>query len=201
MSQIPSDEDFIVITAIVDETDFIRHTILGHHRPCRPGCRLNILSRPGGNIIKNKLLGHTSAKSNRNILNHTAFCIKHLILFRQRHCISGSSDTCRYDRYGVNRSHIRKHMEQNRMSGFMIGRNPFLFVGNDTTLFLSSNTHFNKSSLDICLNNVGTMFFRCHDSRFIHQIFQIGACKSGRRLGDLIQIHIITHRFTLCMNV
>ena len=92
-------------------------------------------------------------------------------------------------------------MEQNRMSGFMIGRDPFFFIRNDTALFLSSNTNLDKSSLDIRLYNVCTTFFRCHNGGFIHQIFQIGACKSGRRLGNLIQIHIITHRFALCMNI
>ena len=134
MCQILTDEDFIIVIVIADDTDMIRHSVTGYHTAGCLGGFLNITGCSGGNISEDDLLRNTSSQRYHDILEHTALGGEHLILFRQGHGITGGSHTGRNNGYGVDRSHIRQHMEQDRMTGFVICRDLLLLVGNNTSL-------------------------------------------------------------------
>ena len=82
-------------------------------------------------------------------------------------------------------------MEQDGMASFVIGRDPLFLFGNDPAFLFCTNAYLYKGLTDIILDNIGTSGFCCRNGGFIHQVFQICACKSCRCLGNLIQIHII----------
>ena len=109
-----------------------------------------------------------------------------LILLRKRHRIACRTDTGRNDRNGVNRSHIREDMEQNRMTRLMVCGNLLIFLGNHLAALLSTDSHFNKGFLNIRLGQELTSLFCGIDRRLIHQVFQIGSGKSSGCLRDAV---------------
>ena len=141
--QITSDEHLIVVIIIVNKSDCLWHTELRNHGFGQARCLLDILRCTGCNIIKYFFFGYTSAKCYRNILKHLSFCIKHLILFRKRHRISARTSR-RDDWNTVYRSHIRKHMEQDRMPCFVECCDSLLFFGNNAALLLRTDSDFDK---------------------------------------------------------
>ena len=78
---------------------------------------------------------------------------------------------------------------------------PFLFIRNNTALFLRTDTYFHKCMPDVCLLQIHTPFFSSRDRCFIQQIFQIRAGKSSRCLGNLLQIHILRKWFSFRMDL
>ena len=66
MRKISSDEHLVIITAIVDHSKLLRHTVLGHHRPGDRGCLLDVLGGTGGHIAEDDLLSDPSAKGNHD---------------------------------------------------------------------------------------------------------------------------------------
>ena len=111
MADISADEHLITAACIINQTNCIRHTVLCNHGTCCLCCRLNILGGTRCNIIKDQFFRDTSAQRYNNILHHLALGIEHIVSFRQRHCITCCTNTCRNNRYGINRSYIRKQME------------------------------------------------------------------------------------------
>ena len=63
----------------------------------------------------------------------------------------------------MHRSHIREYMEQNRMTSLMECGNAFFFLGNNTAAFLSTDSNFDKCTLDIFLLDKCTIFFCSKD--------------------------------------
>ena len=51
----------------------------------------------------------------------------------------------------MNRSHIRKHMEQDRVARLMVSRNLLILLGNYLALLLSADSHLDKRLVDIRL--------------------------------------------------
>ena len=90
-------------------------------------------------------------------------------------------------------------MEQNRMAGFVVRRNLFLFVGNNAALFLRTDSNLNKRFLNIFLLHKRPVTHSRMNRSFIHQIFQISTGKSRSRLSDLLQINVFGQRFILGM--
>lgn len=80
MCQILTDEDFIIVIVIADNTDIIRHSVTGYHTAGCLGGFLNITGCSGGNISEDDLLCDTSAQRDHDILEHTALGGEHLIL-------------------------------------------------------------------------------------------------------------------------
>ena len=62
MSKVTSDEHFIIIVIISDNTDIVRHSETGNHSPGYLRSALNITGCPGGNILKNNFLGNSSTQ-------------------------------------------------------------------------------------------------------------------------------------------
>lgn len=50
-------------------------------------------------------------------------------------------------------------MEENGMSSLVVCRDLLLFFGNDTALFLRTQTYFDKRSLDIILADINSALF------------------------------------------
>jgi len=197
--QVASDKYFIVFIIITYQSDLIRHTKLYNHGFCQTRCLFDILRSSGCNVVKHLFFCYTSAKRYRNILQHLALCIIHLITFRKRHCITAGSSG-RDDRHAVNRSDIRQYMEQDRMSRLMISCNLLLFFGNDVALLLRTNSDFDKCSLNVILFQVNSLVFRRKDCRFVQKILQVCSCKSRCCLRNLFQINLFTERFAFGMD-
>ena len=68
MCQILTDEDFIIVIVIADDTDIIRHSVTGYHTAGCLGGFLNITGCSGGNISEDDLLCDTSAQRDHDIL-------------------------------------------------------------------------------------------------------------------------------------
>ena len=66
MRKISSDEHLVIITALVDHSKLLRHTVLGPHRPGDRGCLLDVLGGTGGHITEDDLLSDPSAKGNHD---------------------------------------------------------------------------------------------------------------------------------------
>ena len=126
--------------------------------------------------------------------------MEHFIFFRQRHGITSGSHACRDNGNGIDRSHIRKQMEQDRMTSLMECCNPFFLICNNAALLLGTDAYFDKCFLDIILADIHPLIFCCNDGCFVQQVFQICTGKSCRSLGNLFQIHIICQRFVFRMN-
>ena len=199
MCQILTDEDFIIVIVIADDTDMIRHSVTGYHTAGCLGGFLNITGCSGGNISEDDLLRNTSSQRYHDILEHTALGGEHLILFRQGHGITGGSHTGRNNGYGVDRSHIRQHMEQDRMTCLVICRNLLLLVGNNAALLLCTDSYFDKRPLNIFICDKGAVLLRRDNGRFVQQVLQIRSGEACSSLSDLLQIHIIPQRFVLRM--
>ena len=99
----------------------------------------------------------------------------------------------------MNRPHIRKHMEQDRMTRLMKCGNPFFLFRNHAALLLRSDSHFDKCLPYILLLQEDPAVLRRQDCRLIQQVLQIGSGKTGRRLSNLFQVHFLTKRFALRM--
>ena len=61
MSQITPDKYLVIVIIVTDDADIVRHTKLSHHLARYLGSFLDIAGRPGGDILKNDLLGDSSA--------------------------------------------------------------------------------------------------------------------------------------------
>ena len=92
-------------------------------------------------------------------------------------------------------------MEQNRMAGFMIGRNFLFRIGNDTASLLRTDSHLNKGSLDVLLGYEYPVGLRRQNGRFIQKVCQICAGKARGSLGHLLQVHIIGQRLISCVQL
>ena len=122
-----------------------------------PVALLDIIGSARCDIIKDQLLSHTATKQRYDdILKHLALGVEHLIILRKRHGVPCCPNACRNDRDRIDRIHIRKHMEQDRMSRLMIGCDLLFFVRNNLTSFLCADTDLDKGMLDILLCNVGS---------------------------------------------
>ena len=185
MCQILTDEDFIIVIVIADDTDIIRHSVTGYHTAGCLGGFLNITGCSGGNISEDDLLCDTSAQRYHNILEHTALGGEHLILFRQRHGVTGCPYAGRNNGYAVDRSHIGQYMEQDRMTCFVICRDLLLLVGNNTALLLRTDSYFDKRPLNIFIRDKGAVLLRCDDRCLVQQILQI---RSGESCGSLCKL-------------
>ena len=167
MRQIPSDEHFIIVIIIADHTYVFRHSVPCYHL-FRNLCRLfDITGCAGGNIIKNNFFRDSSAQGYHNLLQHATLCHKHIVTLRQRHRITSCTCAGRNDRHRINRSDIRQHMEQNRMSGFVIRCDLTLFIRNNTALSFCSDSYFYKSSLDILLTDKAPVSLCCYNCRLV----------------------------------
>ena len=122
----------------------LRHSIFCHHRLCHTSSLFDILGGASGNVIKNQFLCHSAAQIYYNFLKHPALGVKHLFTLRKRHGIACSTHACRNDRHRIYGSYIRQHMKQNRMACFMVCRNPFLFICNNTAPFFRTNPNLDK---------------------------------------------------------
>ena len=91
-------------------------------------------------------------------------------------------------------------MKQDRMSGFMIRGDLFLFLRDHLTLLLCTDAYFDKSTFDIRLKDKSSSLSRCFNGSFIQKILQICTCKSCCCSGNLSQIYILSKRFVLGMN-
>ena len=123
-----------------------------------------------------------------------------LILWK-RHGIAGCSHSGRDNGNGVNRLHIRQHMEQDCMACLMISGDPFLLLGDHLALFLCTDANLDKGILNIFLANKYMTFSGCSNSRLIHQVLKICTCKASCSLSDLFQVYILAKRFILGMNM
>ena len=150
MGKISSDENFIAVIVVIDQSDFLRHTELRYHGFRNTSRLFNILRSSCRNIIKNDFFRNTAAKCHCDVLQHLAFCIEHFVLLRKRHRISAGTSG-RNDRYTVHRSHVRKDMEQNCMTCLVESCDSSFFFRNNTALFLCSDSDFDKCFLDVFL--------------------------------------------------
>jgi len=91
-------------------------------------------------------------------------------------------------------------MEQDRMTGFMVGSDLLLFLRNHLALFLSTDAHFDKSTFDIRLKDKSSALSGCFDGSFIQKVLKVRTCKSCGCSGDLSQVYILTKRFVLGMD-
>ena len=85
------------------------------------------------------------------MLHHFTTGIEHLIILRQGHRITGSAHTGGNNGNRIDRLHIRQHMKQDCMTGLMVGRDPFLLVGNHLAALFRTDSYLNKCSLNIAL--------------------------------------------------
>ena len=72
MAEITADKDLIIITAIVDHANLLRHAVLGHHSTRDLAGMLDILGSTGRHIAEDDLLRDTAAKRYHDILQHPA---------------------------------------------------------------------------------------------------------------------------------
>ena len=61
VSQIAADEDLVAVIVVVNHTDTVRHTVLGHHGTGRRCRLLNILGCTGGNIAEDQFFCDSAA--------------------------------------------------------------------------------------------------------------------------------------------
>ena len=101
----------------------------------------------------------------------------------------------------MHRSHIRQHMEQNRMACFVISGNPFLFIRDHPAFFLCSDPHLYKRLLNICLHDKSPVTFCGIDGRLIHHIGQIRAYSAGSCQGNFFKIHAVIQQYILGVNL
>ncbi len=59
----------------------------------------------------------------------------------------------------MNRSHIRKHMEQDRMACLVVGCDLLLLLGDDPALLLRADADLDEGTVDICLLNKASSAF------------------------------------------
>ncbi len=200
MCQITADKDFITVIVVIDRSYFVGHTKPCYHLACFIGCLFDIIGSTCRNIIEDQLFRNTASQIYHDILQHSALCHKHIISLRQRHGITRCTDAGRNNGYGIDRTHIRKDMEQDRMTSFVICRDLSFLRGNDAALLFCADPHFDKCPFDIFLLDKVSVFLCRNDRSFIQKIFQISSGKACCRLRDLLQIHIFRKRFILGMD-
>ena len=180
--------------------DFYGEAVLHDHRFCRGGGIFQILGSPCRDIVKCQLFRDAAAQRHDDILQHPAAGIEQLIPLRQRHRVARRAHARRDDGHRVNRSHIREHMEEDRMARFMISGNPPVLLGNDFAPLFSPDPDLDKCRLDIILHDVSAVCLRGTDGRFIEKVLQIGSGEAGRRLRDLLQVHVVAEGLSLCVD-
>ncbi len=98
----------------------------------------------------------------------------------------------------MNRSHIRKHMEEDRMACLVVGCDLFLMLGDHPALLLCADADLDEGTVDIFLLNKASSGFRCVDGGLVHEI-QIRRREACSGLSHLFEVHIISQRFAFAM--
>ena len=155
MRQISSDEDFVIVAAVVDHSELRQTFRTG--LPSRAGdrrCLLDILGCPRRHVSEDNLLRDPAAERNHNGLQHLILCVEHLVLLRKRHRISCRAHSGRDDGDRVDRSDIREFMEQDCMTCLMVSCDLLFFLGDHLALLLRADPDFDERLLDISLENI-----------------------------------------------
>ena len=184
----------------MDQTDFVRHTVLCDHGSCHLRCLFDILGCSGRHIAKDQLFCNASPKVHDDILQHFLFAVEHLIFTRKRHRITGCPHSGRDHGDRMDRSHIRQHMEQDRMTCLVVSGDLLFFLADDPTLFLLADADFDEGTADIFLHDIGTFCLCRIDCCLIHQVFQICPGKSCGCSGNLFEIYVLSKRLVFDMD-
>ena len=200
MTKVSSNKDLIVILLVIDQPQLLREAVLRDHRTGSPCCLTDILRRTCRHIADDQLLRRAASEADHDLLEHPPLRLVHLILLRKRHRISGGASPGRNDRNRMHRPDSRKHMEQNGVSGFVIGRDPPVLLGHHPAMLLRSDADPDEGLVDILLGDVHPVILRRQDGGLVHQVLEIRSCKADRRAGDRLQIHIVRQRLVLCVD-
>ena len=90
-------------------------------------------------------------------------------------------------------------MEENRMPSLVVSGDFFIFLGNDTALFLCANSNFDKRFFNIFFYNVNPIVTRCRNGCLVQQVFQICTDKSCCRTRHIFKIYIFCQWFIFGM--
>ena len=97
----------------------------------------------------------------------------------------------------MHRPHIRKDVEQDRVARLVVGRDALILFRDHPAVLLRADPHFNKRLVDIVLHQELSPRLGRIDRGLIHEVLQIRSGKAGCRLGDPVQIHILSQGLLL----
>ena len=88
-------------------------------------------------------------------------------------------------------------MEEDSMARLMVGCDLLILFGNDLAPLLSADPYLHKGAVDIILTDKTAVLPCGENGCLVHQVFQIRSRKTGGRLSNPVQIHVLAERLFL----
>ena len=170
------------------------HTISGNHVTGDGGSLLQVAARASGHIPQYQLLGNPAAQADGNPLGE-------ILPGLERHVLLGHGDshsprhTSRNNRNLVHRILRRQAVNHDGMARLVIGCEPAFPLDDHPALLLRSGDDLDHRVVQIPHGDKTLVPAGGQQSRFVHQIFQVGAGKAASGLCQLPEGHILCQGF------
>ena len=196
---VPADEHFSAVQ-IRDRTQLFAHAVTGDHVLCQLCCPVDVVGSAYGDIPQEQGFRHTSAQQRHDLLIHfVAGQIGRIVLWQ----VPGRAQGLPPGNDGdlPHRVMGGKVVHGDGMAGFVNSRLLQILPGLNAALFRGACCNLHQRLVHVLHCQPRAVRSGCQNRRFVEEVAQVGAGKSGGRAGDGFQIHRGVQLFVLGVNL
>ena len=152
---------------------------------------MDVPGSAGGDIVKEQLLGHSSAESHDDVLKHLGLGLEVFKILLRAHQRKAACHAARDDGDIVYRVDVRQIMSRDGVAGFVVSGEAARLLAHLAALLLRTHLHLEYGLVHVLHVDEAVAAAHCEQCRLVHKVFKIGARKAGSALGDGVEVDIL----------
>ena len=174
----------MVRAVILDGAELFAHAVAGDHVAGDAGGLLDIAGRAGRDIVKEQLLGDTSAEAGYDALEHLRSrgeVLRVLVGAIQR---EAAGHAARDDGYIVHGVRVLQKLRGYRVAGLVVSGQALCLIRHFAALLLGAHLYLEYGLVAVLHGYKAVLTAHCQQRCLVHEVFKVSTREAGRALCD-----------------